>query len=55
MKDRRFVVKSGLLALLGSLAGWPVRALPARPARPGFHLVNGWILTDRDLVALGLA
>ncbi len=54
MKDRRFVLKSGLLALLGGFAGWPVRAL-ARPVRPGFHLVNGWILTDRDLVALGLS
>ena len=54
MQDRRFVLKSGLLALLGGLAGWPALA-PARPRRPGFHLVNGWILTDRDLVALGLA
>jgi hypothetical protein len=53
MQDRRFVLKSGMLVLLGGLAGWPV-PVPARPVQPGFHLVNGWILTDRDLVALGL-
>jgi hypothetical protein len=28
------------------------RVLPPAKAAPGFHMVNGWILTDADLAAL---
>ena len=52
MSNRRGVLK-GLFGLL--LLPWTTgRAGPAaaRPLRPGFRLVNGWVLTERDVAAL---
>ena len=58
MRRRRHVLQ-GLLALLLLPTGLPVglaRTAPAGAAAAGsgaaVHLVNGWILTDRDLAAL---
>ena len=45
---RRRTILTGLLALLA--AGLAVRPAVARLAR--FRLVNGWILTDRDVAAM---
>jgi hypothetical protein len=46
---RRRTVLKGLLALLtAGLAGRPVVARHAR-----LRLVNGWILTDRDVAKMG--
>jgi hypothetical protein len=52
MSNRRGVLK-GLFGLL--LLPWTTgRAGPAaaRPLPPGFRLVNGWVLTERDVAAL---
>jgi hypothetical protein len=56
MRGRRDILK-GLLALLLLPAGLgrrPAAASPAAAAAPGagFRLVNGWVLTDRDVAAL---
>lgn len=42
-----------LLAGVAALAVLPLPSL-AGAAPQGFHLVNGWILTTEDLLALGL-
>lgn len=49
MKTRR----SFLRLIFGAVSSAPlfVWLMPATPA-PGFHMVNGWILTDADLLAL---
>ena len=43
-----------LLAGVAAVALVPPPAFGSAPAPDGFHLVNGWILTTRDLAALGL-
>lgn len=53
-RTRRSVLKLALACaavppILGRFA--PVLAARTRPA-PGFHMVNGWILTDADIVRL---
>lgn len=49
------ITRRHLLATAAAFTLAPSAALPApRPMGGGFHLVDGWILTDRDLVALGL-
>jgi len=52
MRGRRDILK-GLLALLLLPAGLgrPAAASAAFPGA-GFRLVNGWVLTDRDVAAL---
>lgn len=47
---RRLLASAAAIALVPL----PLPALGNAPAPEGFHLVNGWILTTRDLVALGL-
>ena len=52
---RRRAILKGLATLLLLPAGLGVaarRAGAAAPAGTGFQLVNGWILTDRDVAAL---
>jgi hypothetical protein len=54
MRGRRDILK-GLLALLLLPAGLgrPAAAFPgAASPGAGFRLVNGWVLTDRDVAAL---
>jgi hypothetical protein len=58
MRGRRDILK-GLLALLLLPAGLGRRPAAASAAFPGaaspgagFRLVNGWVLTDRDVAAL---
>jgi hypothetical protein len=48
-KTRRTFLKLVLAA--ASASPFFGRMAYARPA-PGFHMVNGWILTDADVVAL---
>lgn len=52
MKTRRTFLK----LVLAAAAALPIPMLAGRAAplarAPGFHLVNGWILTDADLEAL---
>jgi hypothetical protein len=56
MQGRRFVLKAvlglWLLPLLPPPVARPGPGAAARPPAPGFRLVNGWILTDRDVAAL---
>jgi len=47
MVERRGILKGLLGLLLAAGAGRPAVAAP--PARPGFRMVDGWILTERDL------
>jgi len=49
---RRGVLKGLLGLLLAAPAGLGRRAAAAAPG-DGFRLVNGWILTGRDVAALG--
>ena len=52
MRGRRDILK-GLLALMLLPAGLGRRpAAAAAAAGAGFRLVNGWVLTDRDVAAL---
>ena len=53
MLRRRRLLK-GLATLLLLLPAGLSRAAAATATTPGggFHMVNGWILTDRDVVAL---
>jgi hypothetical protein len=48
-RTRRSFIK--LILAAASVAPFASRFAPMRPA-PGFHMVNGWILTDADIVAL---
>jgi hypothetical protein len=50
MRSRRDFLKR-LLALVLLPAGLAARAAGAAPG-PGFRLVNGWVLSDRDVAAL---
>jgi hypothetical protein len=43
-----------LLATAAALAALPLPAAAAPPAPLTVHLVNGWILTSRDLELLGI-
>ena len=56
MEARRLFLKSMGAVALAPLAGWaaPLAAGPAVIAAGGVFLVNGWVLTRADLVALGL-
>jgi hypothetical protein len=48
-KTRRAFLRLALA--VASAAPFLGRGAEARPA-PGFHMVNGWILTDADVAAL---
>jgi hypothetical protein len=50
---RRYFLKLGLVAAALVPFGPRLRRLASRRVAPGFHLVNGWILTDADVEALG--
>ena len=55
LRRRRLLKGLATLLLLPAGLGGLSRAAAATAAAPGgggFHLVNGWILTDRDVVAL---
>jgi hypothetical protein len=66
MNDRRLFLQSLGLAMLAPLVGGPALAAPSEAAAAatagvratalggGMYLVNGWILTEADLGALGL-
>jgi hypothetical protein len=43
-----------LLASAAALAAAPLPTPAAPPAPLSFHLVDGWILTSRDLEVLGI-
>jgi hypothetical protein len=49
------ITRRYLLAMASSLIGLPLGAFSPQPSvAKGFHLVNGWILTTKDLEALNL-
>jgi hypothetical protein len=48
MHDPTAMTRRRLLATVAALAILPLPAFSGRPS-PGFHLVNGWILTTQDL------
>ena len=55
LRRRRLLKGLATLLLLPAGLGGLSRAAAATAAAPvggGFHMVNGWILTDRDVVAL---
>jgi hypothetical protein len=47
---RRFIKLALAILTVPSATGWPATARAA----PRFHIVNGWVLTDGDLAALGI-
>lgn len=54
MTEEPRISRRQLLASAAAVAMLPLPALASPPPPQGFHLVNGWILTTEDLVALGL-
>jgi len=54
MAEATRLTRRHLLATAAAFVAVPPFLPMARPIGTGFHLVDGWVLTDRDLVALGI-
>ncbi len=54
MISRRRLLASAAVAALLPLPAVSAPPVPAATTKGGFHIVNGWILTSDDLIALGI-